>query len=64
MTCPFCPLGSGKALEQVSAVQQVGFDYESKTATVQYDDAEATAEWLIKATTAAGYPSSVRGKER
>jgi mercuric ion binding protein len=62
MTCPVCPLTVRKALEQVSGVQQVTFDYESKTATVQFDDATATPGRLTEATAAAGYPSTVRSE--
>lgn len=60
MTCPVCPLTVKKALERVPGVQQVAVDYASKTATVQFDDATATADKLTEATKAAGYPSTVR----
>ncbi len=62
MTCAVCPLTVRTALERVPGVQQVAVDYGSKTATVHFDDASATAEQLTAATTAAGYPSSVRGE--
>jgi mercuric ion binding protein len=61
MTCPVCPLTVKKALERVSGVHQVSVDYASKTATVQFDDATATADRLTEATQAAGYPSTVQG---
>lgn len=60
MTCPVCPLTVKKALERVSGVQQVAVDYASKTATVQFDDATATATKLTEATQAAGYPSTIK----
>jgi mercuric ion binding protein len=60
MTCPVCPLTVKKALERVSGVQQVAVDYASKTATVQFDDATATADKLTEATKAAGYPSTLK----
>lgn len=60
MSCPVCPLTVKKALEQVPGVQGVSVDYASKTATVRFDDATATAEKLTEATTAAGYPSTVK----
>jgi mercuric ion binding protein len=60
MTCPVCPLTVKKALERVSGVQHVTVDYASKTATVQFDDATATADTLTAATQAAGYPSTVK----
>lgn len=60
MTCAVCPITVKKALEHVSGVQQVSINYASKTATVQFDDATATAEKLTEATKAAGYPSTVK----
>ncbi len=62
MTCTVCPLTVKKALEGVSGVQKVSVDYASKTATVEFDDATATAEKLTEATKAAGYPSLVKGE--
>jgi len=64
MTCAVCPLTVKKALEGVSGVQKVSVDYASKTATVQFDDATATADKLTEATKAAGYPSTVKGTEK
>ncbi len=60
MTCAVCPLTVKKALERVSGVRNVAVDYASKTATVQFDDATATADKLTEATKAAGYPSTVK----
>ena len=60
MTCSVCPLTVKKALEHVSGVQGVTVDYASKTATVQFDDAIASTDKLTGATTAAGYPSTVK----
>lgn len=60
MTCAVCPLTVKKALEHVSGVQKVTVDYASKTATVEFDDAVATADQLTEATKNAGYPSSVK----
>ena len=60
MTCAVCPITVKKALEQVSGVQNVSVDYASKTATVKFDDAAATAKQLTEATQNAGYPSSVK----
>ena len=59
MTCAVCPITVKKALEHVSGVQKATVDYESKTATVEFDDATATANQLTEATKNAGYPSSV-----
>lgn len=63
MTCAVCPLTVKKALEQVSGVRQVTVDYASKTATVQFDDAAASAEKLTEATKAAGYPSTIKDEK-
>lgn len=64
MACPVCPLTVKKALERVPGVRQVAVDYANKTATVQFDDAIATADKLTEATKAAGYPSTVKGDEK
>jgi len=60
MTCAVCPITVKKALEHVPGVQQVSVDFGSKTATVQFDDAKATADKLTEATKVAGYPSSIK----
>lgn len=64
MTCPVCPLTVKKALERVPGVQNVSVDYASKTATVQFDDATATADKLTEATKTAGYPSTPKGEKK
>jgi periplasmic mercuric ion binding protein len=60
MTCSVCPLTVKKALSQVNGVQGVEIDYESKIATVTFDDAVTTTAKLTEATTNAGYPSTVK----
>jgi periplasmic mercuric ion binding protein len=60
MTCPVCPLTVKKALKKVGGVQQVEIDYETKTATVLFDDAITTTEKLTEATANAGYPATVK----
>lgn len=64
MTCAVCPITVKKAIEHVSGVRKVTVDYEGKTATVEFDDAAATAEQLIEATQNAGYPSSVKEEQQ
>jgi mercuric ion binding protein len=64
MTCAVCPLTVKKALEHVAGVQQVTVNYASKTATVEFDDATATADQLTEATKNAGYPSSVKADKK
>jgi mercuric ion binding protein len=64
MTCSVCPITVKKALEHVPGVQKVMVDYASKTATVAFDDAAATAAQLTEATKNAGYPSSVKAETK
>lgn len=61
MTCNTCPITVRKALEKVDGVKQTKVDYDSKTATVEYDDAKTNPKQLTEATTNAGYPSKVKG---
>lgn len=60
MTCPVCPITVRKSLEKVDGVGVVKVDSETKTATVTYDPDKAQPEALIKATTNAGFPSTVQ----
>jgi periplasmic mercuric ion binding protein len=64
MTCAVCPITVKKALEHISGVHQVSVNYESKTATVQFDDTIATVDKLAEATKSAGYPSSVQEENK
>lgn len=60
MTCPVCPIAVKKALERVPGVHKVTVDLAGQTASVEFDDALATAARLADATREAGYPSSAR----
>ncbi|RQP21821.1 mercury resistance system periplasmic binding protein MerP [Piscinibacter terrae] len=60
MTCNLCPVTVKKSLEHVPGVSQARIDFEKKTATVTFDADKVTAATLVKATTDAGYPSTVR----
>lgn len=60
MTCAACPITVKKALEQVPGVSNVKIDFEHKTATVRVDMDKTNAAMLTKATTDAGFPSTVR----
>lgn len=64
MTCAVCPITVKKALEHVSGVQKVTVNYESKTATIEFDDAAATENQLTESTKNAGYPSSVKAEKK
>ncbi|MBS97733.1 MAG: mercuric transport protein periplasmic component [Oceanospirillaceae bacterium] len=60
MTCPVCPITVKKALEKVSRVSAVKIDFAKKAATVTYDPDKAKPDLLTRATTNAGYPSTVQ----
>lgn len=60
MTCAACPYIVKKRLAAVEGVNSVAVSFESKTATVIYDDGEVAVAALIAATTEAGYPSTPR----
>ena len=60
MTCAGCPITVKKALEQVPGVTGVKIDFEHKTATMNLDTDRASVSMLTKATTDAGFPSTVR----
>jgi mercuric ion binding protein len=60
MTCELCPLTVKKSLEKVAGVGQARIDFAKKTATVTFDADKTNATALVKATTDAGYPSTVR----
>lgn len=59
MTCELCPITVKKSLEKVPGVSAVKVDFDHKTATISYDADKAQPEALTKATTNAGYPSTV-----
>ena len=59
MTCGLCPVTVKKSLEKVSGVSQARIDFAKKTATVTFNADKTNATVLIKATTDAGYPSTV-----
>lgn len=60
MTCALCPVTVKKSLEKVVGVSQAQIDFAKKSATVTYDADKIDAPTLVKATTAAGFPSTVR----
>jgi len=62
MTCPVCPITVKKALNRVAGVSGTDVSYEHKEAVVTYDDAKTDVDALIKATTNAGYPSTLRAR--
>nr|WP_018413488.1 mercury resistance system periplasmic binding protein MerP [Methyloversatilis thermotolerans] len=60
MTCELCPITVKKSLEKVPGVSAVRVDFDKKTATVTYDADQAQPDALTRATTNAGYPSTVQ----
>lgn len=60
MTCGMCPVTVKKSLEKVPGVSQARIDFAKKTATVTFDADKTTASALVKSTTDAGFPSTVR----
>jgi mercuric ion binding protein len=61
MTCSMCSITIHKALEKVPGVMETKVDYEHKTATVKFDSDKTNPSALMKATTNAGFPSSLHG---
>lgn len=60
MTCDLCPVTVKKSLEKVAGVSQAHVDFAKKTATVTFDADRTNAVALAKATTDAGFPSTVK----
>jgi mercuric ion binding protein len=60
MTCALCPVTIKKSLEKVTGVSAVAIDFDNKTAAVTYDPEKTTPDALAKATTDAGYPSTIQ----
>jgi mercuric ion binding protein len=60
MDCEACPITVSKALKKVNGVEKVAASFEKKEAVVTFDDAKTTVQALQKATTNAGYPSTVK----
>ncbi len=59
MTCAVCPITVRRSLERVAGVSAVKVDFAKKTAIVTYDPDKTKPEALTRATTNAGYPSTV-----
>jgi mercuric ion binding protein len=60
MFCAVCPITVKKALERVPGVTDAKVDFDKKTASVSFDSDKANLAALTKATTDAGFPSSVQ----
>lgn len=60
MDCATCPIAVRKALERVPGVESAKVDFKAKLAVVAFDPAKTKPEALVKATTDAGFPSTVK----
>lgn len=60
MTCALCPITVRTAIARVPGVSDVDVDFESKTAAVVFDDAQAAVEDLTEASRLAGYPAALK----
>lgn len=60
MDCATCPITVRKALERVPGVESAKVDFKTKLAVVAFDPAKTKPEALVKATTDAGFPSTVK----
>ncbi len=63
MTCPTCSITIHKALQKVPGVIEAKVDYDHKTARVRFDSDKTSPAALVKATTNAGFPSTVHSGE-
>lgn len=60
MDCPVCPITVKKALTGVDGVTKTDVNLDKRQAVVTFDDAKTNVGALTKATTNAGYPSTVK----
>jgi mercuric ion binding protein len=60
MTCASCPYIVKTSMAAVSGVTKVAVSFETKTATVTFDDAKTTADTIAAASMNAGYPAHPR----
>lgn len=61
MNCAACPITVKKALSKVSGVNKINVNLDRREAEVTFDDVKANIMALKRATTDAGYPSTVVG---
>ena len=64
MTCPVCPITVKKALMKVDGVTKTEVNFDKRQAVVIYDDAKTNVKTLTKATSDAGYPSTVEASAK
>ena len=62
MTCEACPVTVKKALQKVPGVSKIDVQYEKKQVVVTFDDTKTNVGALVKATTNAGFPSTIHSE--
>ena len=60
MTCGLCPVTVKMSLQKLAGVSGRRIDFAEKTATVDVRPDKTNAAALVKATTDAGFPATVR----
>ncbi|RKE37430.1 mercuric ion binding protein [Paraburkholderia sp. BL23I1N1] len=60
MTCAACPITVKHALSNVKGVEKTDVSFEQREAIVTFDDGKTNVQTLTRATTDAGYPSSLK----
>lgn len=60
MTCVACPITVKKALTKVEGVTKADVNFDEREAIVTFDDTKTNLDALTKATTNAGYPSTLK----
>jgi mercuric ion binding protein len=61
MTCTACPYIVLKSMSAIDGVEKVDVSFETKTATVMFDDTKTTVDAIAAASTNAGYPATPKG---
>ena len=59
MDCAVCPITVKQALTKVPGVTRAEVSFDKRQATVTFDDTKTNVEALTRATTNAGYPSTL-----
>jgi mercuric ion binding protein len=59
MTCASCPYIVKSSMAAVPGVAKVAVSFQTKTATVTFDDAQTNADTIATASLNAGYPAHV-----
>ena len=63
MTCATCPIVVRKAMQRVDGVKNVAVSLENRSAVVTFDPRVTTVAEIERASTDAGFPTTVRASE-